>query len=58
MDDHLKCPDCGITFIRRHFEAPTRCPRCQLRTGAVVQLEACPPPEGADTAAADEARTG
>jgi hypothetical protein len=55
--DHSKCPDCGITVIDRFgFEAP--CPRCLLRTGAVVQLEPCPPPEGADTAAADEVRPG
>jgi hypothetical protein len=53
--DHLKCPDCEITVIDRFgFEAP--CPRCLLRTGAIVQLEPCPPPEEADTAVADEVR--
>src|SRR5881396_712232 len=55
--DHLKCPQCGIIVIDRFgFEAP--CPRCLLRTGATVQLEPCPPPEGAHAVAADEVRPG
>jgi hypothetical protein len=54
--DHLKCPDCEITVIDHGLEGP--CPRCLLRTGDVVQLEPCGPPEGVDTAAADEAIPG
>ena len=36
---HLKCPDCGITLIDRSgLEASKRCPRCLLRSGAVVEM--------------------
>jgi predicted Zn-ribbon and HTH transcriptional regulator len=36
---HLKCPDCGITLIDRSgLKAPKRCPRCLLRSGAVVEM--------------------
>ena len=55
--DYVKCPNCKITVIdRTGLEAP--CPRCLLRTGAVVQLELCGPPEEVDTAAADEVMPG
>ena len=55
--DHLKCPDCKITVIDR-LGLEASCPRCLLRTGAVVQLEPCGPPGEADTAAADEVMPG
>jgi Zn-finger nucleic acid-binding protein len=36
---HLKCPDCEITLIDRSgLEASKRCPRCLLRSGAVVEM--------------------
>jgi Zn-finger nucleic acid-binding protein len=36
---HLKCPDCGITLIDRSgLEVSKRCPRCLLRSGAVVEM--------------------
>jgi Zn-finger nucleic acid-binding protein len=35
---HLKCPDCGITLIDRSGLEAKPCPRCLLRSGAVVQM--------------------
>lgn len=35
---YLKCPECGITLAASHSGGPKRCPRCRLRSGAVVQL--------------------
>jgi hypothetical protein len=36
---HLKCPDCGITIIDRSgLGIARRCPRCQVRTGAIVPM--------------------
>jgi anti-anti-sigma factor len=35
---HLKCPECGITLIDRSGKTRTRCPRCLLRSGAVVEM--------------------
>ena len=36
---YLTCPDCRITLIDRSgFEVAKRCPRCLLRSGAVVEM--------------------
>jgi len=35
---HMKCPDCGITLMDRSGVAQRRCPRCMLRSGAVVEM--------------------
>jgi phage FluMu protein Com len=37
---HLRCPGCGVTVAERGARDSTKpCPRCLMRTGAIVWME-------------------